>query len=64
MAIGNILETFDPRNLGDVMTIGETTNPTRIEYTAVSYGKLNIGTYILKDNFKANCQIMNFSFTP
>lgn len=62
MAIGSVLETFTPINLGEVITIEKTPSPVRVDYTATSSGQLKLKMSILKNNAKASCQITRSSW--
>ena len=62
LAMGEVLETFSPRNLGDVMTIGQTSNNSKVEHKAIGSGQLKLGLSLLASGVKAFCQIRNSSF--
>ena len=62
MAMGSVLETFTPQNLGEVITIGETSSPVKVDFISASSGQLKLGMSLLKDNVKALCQIRNSSW--
>ena len=57
ISVGKVKETFTPLNIGEIITLGETNNKSRVDYKNVAFGWNHVGLSVIEEDINMVCGI-------
>jgi hypothetical protein len=57
ISVGRAKETFTPVSIGEIITIGDTSNKVRINYKGVAFGWNHVGLLVIEEDINMVCGI-------